>query len=193
MSKISLAPLLLLMALLLSGCATKPSSVDISQRQESLPLQSWKISARMAFKGPEDSFSATLDWQRRDGRSVIRLSKLLGGTLFVLETGAQGSVLTMDGETWHDTDAQRMLYHLTGWLIPVRQLHQWIQGLPGDTKNHRNITYNPDGTLNSLITRNGWQVSYQDYMAAGNLILPKSLTVKRNQLRIKLRIHDWQI
>ncbi|XOV77819.1 MAG: lipoprotein insertase outer membrane protein LolB [Aestuariibacter sp.] len=147
----------------------------------------------MAFKSPEESFSATLHWRHNQNSSHMRLSKLLGGTLFTLDMDQTGATLVLDGNTYHDDNAQRMIYQLTGWLIPIAQLQQWVQGLSGPESRYKSIEKHPSGTLLKLQSNNGWQVSYQNYQTVGTLSLPENLSIKRNGLRIKLRINDWYI
>lgn len=181
---------IVLLLTLLVGCTSLPKQTT---QQTVLPLQYWDISARMAFKSPEESFSATLDWHHLDNVSNVRLSKLLGGTLLTMNLDGTGASLTMDDKQYRDRDAERLLYELTGWLIPINEMHQWVQGFAPETSEYQSIEKNPNGTIKSMQSHAGWQVSYQRYQQVGQLLLPSDLTIKREKLRIKLRINDWSI
>ena len=54
------------------------------------------------------------------------------------------------------SDAEYLVYRLTGWQMPVYKLPLWIKGLPGDTDYDINAT----GQVTNIKTPN-WQMQYQ--------------------------------
>lgn len=147
----------------------------------------------MAFKSPEENFSATLDWHYSARESHLRLSKLLGGTLFEMRINKDAAQLEIDGETYYDSDPQRLLFELTGWLIPIEQMHLWTQGIIDKKQYHPTVNRKDNGQLLDFTSADGWQVTYKSYKQQDALQLPENIIIQRDSLRIRLRINEWAI
>ena len=56
---------------------------------------------------------------------------------------------------------------------------------------------NPQNKLDRLIgsdTNNGlWEINYQQYQTFSNVALPRKLDLKRDNLRLKIAINQWQL
>lgn len=185
--------LFLIPLLWLSACATKPQiSYDEASVTGKFP-SSWTISGRIAFKSPEDNFSAALNWQQQDQDYQLRLSKLIGGTLMLISSVNGEVTLEVDDERYVDTNAERLLWHNTGWHIPVADFKYWISGrLNPHSRNITNLKQDEAGRIWSFDTASGWQVKYQNYKVFSGTAMPHKLLLKKDGLQLKLRISDWR-
>lgn len=178
---------------LLGGCATKPKVDANSINSTHFQSQNWTIDGRIALKTPEDKFSAALEWHQTNDTYRLRLSKLIGGTLLLLEKNKSEQVtLKFDGKTYHDRDAENLVWQITGWRLPINDFKYWVTGklnplspLPGNIKRDNNQR------LWSFDSLNGWQVTYQNYKFFSGIALPHNMTINNNNFQLKLRVSDW--
>lgn len=178
---------------LLGACATKPKVDANSVNSTLLQSEIWTLNGRIAFTNPEDKFSAALEWHQTNDTYRLRLSKLIGGTLLMLEKDASQLVtLRFDGKTYHDSDAENLVWRITGWRLPVNDFKYWVAGtlnplgpMPGNIKRDNNQR------LWSFESLNGWQVTYQNYKVFSGIALPHNMTINNNSFQLKLRVSDW--
>ncbi|AWL11499.1 Outer-membrane lipoprotein LolB [Saliniradius amylolyticus] len=183
-----------LFALLLSACATPPpkhsGSVDAERHQQRLnALTHWSLSGKLAYRGPEERFSANLNWQQWGPDYRFRLSTFIGTSLMDMQRRGKSVALTLDEQTYRHRHAGTLLENLTGWPIPVEQLPHWIKGSSMGAIE-RQISDN--GLLQRLQSSTDWQVTYDDYRQLGDYVLPYSLRLTHQNHLIKIRINQWQ-
>ena len=191
----------LIICLLLFGCASRPPKVQVPagwslQKQQLEKLSEWQLKGKLAYKDGEDAFSASILWSQSKQDSQLRLFNPLGVTLVDIKVQPNFARLKADGKEYQDTDIDSLLYHTTGWNIPVNFLRRWIIGLPDDNDQ---IVFNEDGTIKRLMPScegcNKWQIQYLDYTQHQGLVLPRSLTVtdtSKNNAFIKIRVSSWR-
>lgn len=190
--------LFLLLVLFMAGCSQTPKEqidqVAIDHRQILAQLNDWKIKGRLAFKSDQDKFSANLNWHQQQHDFSIRLSSLLGTTLMRLTATSGLVTLEADDKEYQDTDATRLLFNVSGLLIPIDNLKQWVKGLDSQAKHSLR---NANGTLAQLTAYStsalSWQVNYADYRTVGEHVLPHLLTLKHQDILIKMKINQWEL
>ncbi len=195
-----------LASLLLGACSTLP---DGPERAVNLPAQlnaldeidHWSLRGKMAIRNQQEAVSATLIWKNDDDKFHFRLTNLLGITLADLRVDNQGATLVADGETYHDTDAGRLVEEVTGLPIPLNDLLVWIKGLPQPGDRYE---LNDKGLVSALWpacdTCNGWQVSYANFgeetVSNASVWLPHNIVMTRAQqpdILLKIRITQWTL
>ena len=177
----------------LGGCAIKPKVDANSVNTTHLKSENWTLSGRIALKTPEDKFSAALEWHQTRDSYRLRLSKLIGGTLLLLEKDVSGQViLKFDGKTYRGQDAERLVWRITGWRLPINDLKFWVAGklnplsaVPG------NIKRDSKQRLWSFTSLNNWQITYQNYRVFSGFALPHNMTITNNSVQLRLRVSDW--
>lgn len=184
--------LIFISILILSACATKP---QISYQDASVAgkfPQRWTIDGRIAFKSPEEKFSASMTWQQNNQDYLLRLSKLIGGTLLTMQKSGERVLLEVDDNTFTDTNAERLIYQNTGWIIPVEDLKFWVSGrLNPDGSAVKSQQRDDNGRLWSFTSDNGWRVKYQNYKVFSGTALPHNILLSKNKLQLKIRITNW--
>ncbi len=194
------ASLLLMILLLLTGCATplKDSGQSLGhswqQRQTSLAqVENWQITGKLGIFTPQGRHFINLFWRQRGDDFSLTFTTALGISMLELRQ-ENGHVWLKDdkGEEFTGTNAEQLITRLTGWHIPLAQLPQWIKGLPGEAQ----YTLDPDNRLTSLTLNSAgsqWHLSYQGYHQQQGMELPAALEITSQENRIKLAIHKWQI
>ncbi|MFC3647466.1 lipoprotein insertase outer membrane protein LolB [Planctobacterium marinum] len=184
--------LVILSILLLSACATRP---EIRFQDASVAgkfPQHWTIDGRIAFKSPEEKFSASMTWEQDDQDYLLRLSKLIGGTLLTMQKTGERVLLEVDDNTFTDSNATRLIYQNTGWNIPVDDLKYWISGrLNQAGASVKAVQRDENGRLWSFTSQDGWRVKYQNYKVFSGTALPHNILLSHNKLQLKIRISEW--
>lgn len=189
--------LVLLAVLLLSACATAPRQVKLDSRQHQTNLNNfsqWQINGRMAFKSPDDKFSANLFWQQIDQGYQLKLSSMFGTSLLSMLGDQQSVELKVDDELYQDTDASHLIWRITGWDIPVSHFPRWIKG---QSRPEDQVIYSEQGWVSQLIptcaTCDGWQLSYSDYQQVDKLWLPHRIDLHHQALnkQIMIKVNKW--
>ena len=185
--------LLLLTAVLLSGCASAPRLPENSGKKAQ-SNEVWRVEGRLAVKTQDDNFSATLQWQQSGDDFQFRLSKLIGGTLLLMKQRNGMVYLDVDDKQYKDWDAEVLLKRVTGWTVPIADLKYWIRGtLQSDSDAAiRSQKRDPKGLLWSFETVSGWQVNYKNYKQFSGQSLPHTMTIRGQGLTLRIRVSNWK-
>ncbi len=195
-----------LLVAMLGACSTTrfetPPVTDESheqwyQRQQQLAgLDSWSIRGRVALYLDDDVYNLGLGWTREQADNRIKLEASLGQGLVLLEKNdTKVRLTTSEGETFHGSNAQQVLWQSIGWAIPIAGLEYWITGI-----NHPDSAYLPlidyQGRATSL-QQDDWQINFLEYRDAdleqfNNPALPRKMYMKRDKLALKILIDQWQ-
>lgn len=186
--------ILLLFFLFLGGCAQKinQQTVLYDDWKAQLAIQNnWQVEGKLAFISPEERQSANLNWQQKQTLNELVLTSFIGTRILGLKQTASGAELKYDGETYHDTNASRLLSRLTGFTIPLDNAKQWLKGTvtDGDIKldslgRTQQVSYTDNSGLK-------WLIQYSEYQQIDGYWLPKNLTLKHQQLKIKIQLYQW--
>lgn len=197
------------LALMLSSCATIPSGPVMSetQKQQAHAMQqenaaawfaahpSWNMAGRIAVSAPNNSGSGRLDWTNlRDGYVAEISAPITRQTWRLTYTGADGAVIEgLSGGERRGSDAEQLLFEVSGWRIPLNELRAWMQGItPADVT----VLRDPVTGLPQQFTQGEWQVRYEEWTVAdaatGVPVLPKRITATVGETtKVKLVIDSW--
>jgi outer membrane lipoprotein LolB len=196
---------IILSLLFVSGCATlnddtKPTTYkSIAERSLSLKnINQWQVRGKIAFIEKEHkSRSANLYWKvdKKKTTQELNLTSYLGINVLQLTSKENLHAITFDGKTYYDNDLQSLIYSLTGFTLPIVALDSWLKGLPHQASDI--ISYN-DATklplsLTSTYNQSLWQVNYDKYKQFDQHYLATKLSIKKDNLVIKLSINQWKI
>lgn len=194
--------------LLLSGCSLLPHSSSkssstissiqtIEQRNQQMDqLASWNLSGKIAFIQKNKRESANLFWQQKEqNEQTLNLTTYLGINVLQLNTFQGIHTLTVDGKTYQSKNLSALIYQLTGLQLPTEALAFWLKGLaylPSDNINYHDLTLLPT-SLTSQFNGLTWNISYADYQNIQQHHLATKLTIRQDQLTIKININQWNI
>lgn len=209
LNKIIFRFVIITFSLLVSACHltnTNTSSVpnaNISQssgpwldHKKSLEnLLTYQARGKFAYIATGKTTSANFAWyQRSQNEYRLSLTTPFGGRVVELNVTPNLTQLTDDRDRIHiNSDAQALIYELTGMQIPLNNLRQWLIGLPGESTDYR---LDENYRLSQLnFTENGlnWQVNYLNYNTNMQPALPSDIELTQGGQKIKLRISAWEL
>lgn len=184
--------LLISVTLLLSGCVslTPPPNQNITNISQ---LSQWHASGRILLKQDKEKTSGYFYWQHSNKQSRFSINSFIGTNILTLSINDEGASLQIDGKQYHGSNADELVYRMTGMIIPVAHLSTWITGrqLGGE----QDVVLNTNNTLKQFVYPESiqpWQVNYAKYASIKGINLPNSVSLKTSDTSIKLAISKWQ-
>ena len=181
----------------LVGCQTVPvapaPSVAWSARRPALQsLDRFGLNGRVAVAVGKQGFNAGLRWTQAAAVTHLALTGPLGaGGVEVTADGGDLSVVTSSGKHLGNTDARTELEDKLGFEPPLTSLRYWVLGVP-DPGSPASVQLDSQQRLMEL-TQDGWQIDYSAYMPVGAEWLPKRLTLRREDVRVRMVVDGWQL
>ena len=193
----STAAAILVAALFLGGCASRPAvplpEIDgWSTRTEVLgSRKDWEFSARIGVRANDDGFNGKLRWRQDADRFAATVSGPLGiGTVRIEGDGATAVLTDKDGVQTELRDVEADLLQRYGWTIPVASLRYWALGIP-DPNAEFATEFNVDGKLSKL-SQGGWNVTISRYRLGAGQLMPNRLTASNEDTRVRIVIDNWR-
>ncbi len=189
--------ILLLFSTLLAGCAQLPEPQTIpwlSHKQQLENLNDWSFTGKLAFITADERHSLNIYWKQAPQNVHIALTSFLGTTVVDLRKTPFGTqIVDRDGNLFFGEDAELLIKQLTGLVIPVDALQQWIKGNPGNATYQLNSD-NQVARLTGVDPKNSpWSITYSDYKNTQGIALPHKLQLTRPELRLKFAISQWKV
>ena len=181
-----------LLLIVISGCASKSSLklIDPNNPPGLTELNHWQLEARVAIQTPEDSITASLDWQKNNREFDFLLSGAFGVTLaHLVQDKRQASLDIPDHDTMIHSDAQILLQQALGWDFPIDALSYWVKGLPSGTPGEI-ITRDEFGRINA-IEMGFWQINITKYRKFQGFDLPKMIKASHPNMSLKVVAKKW--
>ena len=179
----------LLLVILLGGCAAIPTTTVTGTSVAE--LTDWRFNGRISLTRGEEGWHAGLVWQELAGSFELKVAGPLGQGAFQLSGDADG-VLLVDAQERRFTarDADALLAHVTGWVLPVSGLRYWVRGVqaPG---SEASASRDAQGRLMRL-QQDGWDINYSRYQEIDGTDWPAKLRLEREDIVVRLVIDQWQ-
>ncbi len=189
--------LVLLLALLLAGCARGPvrqagdGELLAAQAAREAALAGtlhWSFTGRLAVDAAGEGGSGRMEWRQQGEDFEIRLSAPVTRKSWQLtQRGGRASLAGLDGGVRHGTDAQVLLREATGWELPVAALAAWARGAraPGPAQ----LEFGPD-RLPRLLVQQGWTVEYREWDSALPP-RPRRVFARQGEASVRLVVDAW--
>ena len=173
---------------LIQACATRPviftADYDQSARSHLYDLKTWAFQGRLAMRGAEDSWSASINWRHKGDTDKIKLAGPLGqGAVAINLTGNAISIDRGDGKPLASNNPDALVRQQVGVFVPVKALRYWVAGL---TQPSVEFDVLSDGFIQS-----GWTVHYPEFIRAGEELMPRRIVVINKKLKLKLVVDRW--
>ncbi len=166
-----------------------------SREQTLKTLSQWRIAGKIAFIQTDKRESANLHWSvdQEAQQQSLRMTTYLGINVLSLEQENELTTIEVDGESYQGDDLELLVWRLTGFTLPTKAIQYWIKGipfLPSDSieTNEQNLPV----ILSSEYDNQAWTVRYQQYKTIKGHQLATKMTIKQDQLTIKLAINRWE-
>jgi len=180
--------------LLLGACATVPPPVaSWPERRAALQdIGRFGLAGRVAVAAGSQGFSAGLRWTQRGELATVELSAPLGiGAARVEQSPSLLRLRTSRGVEVEGEEARELLRHDFGFDPPLESLRYWLLGV-GDPASPAAETLD-DAQRLAHLEQGGWSLDYGDYRRAGSQWLPRRLTLRRGEVRVRLLVRDWRL
>jgi outer membrane lipoprotein LolB len=177
---------LLLLAALLSGCATAPVAVQRPPQADA----PFAFNGRVAIKQGELHDSSGLRWVHRATEDDILLLAPLGQTLARIHRSDGEATLEAAGKHYAAQDMETLMQQVLGWQLPLSGLRYWVTALPAPN-GESSIERDANGQV-ALLRQQGWEISYSRYAALTSDALPLRLRLQREGTEVLLLIDEWE-
>ncbi len=187
----------LALVLALAACQTVPvapaPSLAWSVRLPALQsLDRFGLNGRVAVAVGGQGFNAGLRWAQSGEMTHLALTGPLGaGGVQVTADGADLSVVTSNGKRLGSAAARAELEDKLGFEPPLTSLRYWVLGVP-DPGAPASVQLDSQQRLTGL-TQEGWRIDYTAYMPVGAEWLPRLLTLRRQDVRVRMVVDAWQL
>ena len=184
-------------AMVIAGCQTVPvppaPTVAWSVRRPALQnLDRFGLHGRVAVAVGGQGFNAGVRWTQSAAVTHLALTGPLGaGGVEVTADGGDLSVVTSSGKRLGTAAARTELQDKLGFEPPLTSLRYWVLGVP-DPGAPASVQLDSQQRLTEL-TQDGWRVDYSAYMPVGAEWLPRLLTLRREQVRVRMVVDGWQL
>lgn len=188
----------LLLPLLSTGCAIlSPTELQINsswsaQQAKLQQLEDWSLTGKLAIISPDERNSVNIYWQQSKQDFHISLTSFLGQTVLDIQKKGHNTVITdADGNSYFSTDTEQLIAELSGIVIPINHLQQWIKGNPSEASYQLDDNLQVSSLLGGDENSGIWSINYSDYRTINGINLPHKLQLKRADLRLKFAISNW--
>jgi outer membrane lipoprotein LolB len=191
----------LLGLLILSSCATQPPVIQQANQKiheqhiASLSsIQSYSINGRLGviYSAEYKGFSGSITWQHDANTDNVDIFTPLGSKAANITKSPNEVIFTADnGKMTKAQDAETLTLKTMGWRLPLSGLSDWALGRASNAPI-TSAAWDEQGRLTSL-DQAGWHIEYQNYENQSGTALPTKITIKTDQVRLKLLIEAWQI
>lgn len=155
-------------------------------------LDRFGLSGRVAVAVGRQGFNAGLRWKQAAAVTHLALTGPLGaGGVEVTADGGNLSVVTSSGKRLGNTDARAELEDKLGFEPPLTSLRYWVLGVP-DPGSSASVQLDSQQRLTEL-TQDGWRIEYSAYVPVGAEWLPRLLTLRRENVRVRMVVDGWQL
>ncbi|CAH1587560.1 lipoprotein insertase outer membrane protein LolB [Vibrio rotiferianus] len=194
--------ILFLSSIVLAGCSSVPDSITSvewqAHEQRLKTINDFQATGKLGYIAPDQRQSLNFYWKQSTTLSQLRLTTVLGQTALKLTITPQGATVeTYDDQVLTARNANQLIYRLTGLMMPVDHLPDWLLGLPTNADSFQLSSTNTLQVLDKQIGLNDWNIDYQRYgdieWHNQTLPLPSKLKLSTSDVKINLVITKWNI
>ncbi|GAB7228613.1 lipoprotein insertase outer membrane protein LolB [Vibrio rotiferianus] len=189
-------------SIVLAGCSSVPDSITSvewqAHEQRLKTINNFQATGKLGYIAPDQRQSLNFYWKQSTTLSQLRLTTVLGQTALKLTITPQGATVeTYDDQVLTARNANQLIYRLTGLMMPVDHLPDWLLGLPTNADSFQLSSTNTLQVLDKQIGLNDWNIDYQRYgdieWHNQTLPLPSKLKLSTSDVKINLVITKWNI
>ncbi|MCZ6855428.1 MAG: lipoprotein insertase outer membrane protein LolB [Gammaproteobacteria bacterium] len=137
-----------------------------------------------------ESYSARFLWQQTGEVFGIDLWGPLGQGRVRLEGDGEHIVLSKGGEVLARGKHDEVMRTRLGWTLPLNVLPSWALGQPDASLGVAAQEYDDEGRLVAF-EQLDWRVTFGQFRLIGERSLPRRITARRGDYRVRLIISTW--
>jgi len=156
------------------------------------------MSGQLGYITPIERRSFNIQLMKTGDTSTLRLTTFLGQTVMKIKITPERSVLNAyNGEHYEADNPNVLIKQLTGLDIPLKELENWLLGLPNRTDHYVLNKNHMLSNVNSNMAKSPWSVTYRIYQNIhyqnGIIPLPYKLSLTHSTTKLNLIISKWKI
>lgn len=184
------------LAAVLVACVSVPvheaPAVPWPERRAALQAQSsFALHGRVAVSTPGAGFNASLRWEQQGEVSQVSLDGPLGVGGAQVQVGNGNFALnTSRGEHLEGDAARTVLEQRLGFPLPIAELRYWMRGVPAPGIAADEVLDDAQQRLTRLVQQ-GWEIDYGEYLAGVGGSLPRRISARRGDTRVRVVVDRW--
>lgn len=148
------------------------------------------LNGRIAVAAAQEGFNAKLRWKQQGTRSNLALDGPLGvGGVRITSDGHTLNVVNSRGQQLDSDAARSEIAARLGFEPPLESLRYWVLGVPDPSHPADEVL--DDSQRLATLRQDGWQIDYGTYTTVGGQWLPSRMTLKRDDVRVRLLVDGW--
>lgn len=193
--RIALRAALIVLTLSFAACKTLPPTLPPSQpwdvrRAELQARERFDLSGRIAVAAAQEGFNAKLRWEQEGERSSVALDGPLGvGGVRITANGESLVVIDARGQQLDSETARQEVAARLGFEPPLESLRYWVLGVPDPAKPADEML--DEQQRLATLRQDGWLIEYTGYSAVDGQWLPSRMTLRRDDVRVRLLVDRW--
>ena len=169
-----------------------PDAGWVAEREALVALEIWSLKGRIAVATEKQGVSGSIRWLQEPDRTDFSFRGPLGSGSFRIQGNDDSLRLTTrDGSDWVLDDAESGFREALGFDVPFRSMRYWVRGVPAPS-SEAETRFGSDGRLDGF-SQAGWSIDYASFVEVENRVLPRRLTIKNGDVRLKLGISEWTL
>ena len=151
-------------------------------------VSSWSFVGKMAITDNNNNGSGRVHWEIKPNYVKAQFKAPLGqGNWVITETENKAKLESSQKGVSIAENVEQLIALELGWHFPWKSLQNWVRGY----KTEQPLLLHEK--LPSVINDNGWEITYQNWMATPLGLLPKKIKAIKDDYSIKLIIYSWDI
>lgn len=199
-------------AIILSGCASLPSSLPVASQDTKTPVlqrpyhEAIDLSGRLSLRYEQNGAPQLLDgkftWRQTVSDTRVSLQTPFGQTLATIAVTPQGATLVKNGlPPRSEANVDALTANALGWPLPIAGMRTWLQGFATDARGARYVASATAAGDDAFVnTADGWLLHYTTWDGAEGLagsVRPRRidlqrLTTQAGNVTLRIVLDTWQ-
>ena len=177
-------------AMTASACTSTLTPLEQQQRERCISeKKEYSVSGKLGIFDEKIKTTTLLNIDVNRPDYTIYISGTTGTTLLKIRKTSSVTEITDDkGNVRSGTNADELVYSLTGLHIPCDSLPDIITAVPGNNR----AVYSEKGTIES-ISFSGFKVVYKSFTEVKGILLPKKMDIQGDNFLLRISVNKWNI
>ena len=148
----------------------------------------WNLNGRLGIKNQKNSSTLSFLWEQSYADYELRFIAPLGQGTYILKNTPEGVVMhDPKNKTTTVKSTDNLFYQALGWKLNINGLKYWIRGIPEPDMSYTELLLDEKGRLTNM-KQSGFNVNVSRYIDQNGISLPKRLSIKSDDVQLKLVI-----
>ncbi|WP_020395945.1 lipoprotein insertase outer membrane protein LolB [Thiolinea disciformis] len=174
-----------------------PEAAWAKRQTQVASMAQWRLQGRVGLQIREQSWPFAIDWQQQqNGVYAMQINNPLTGALMAAIDASSDSSISLkasNGQTYRDTDAERLLSRQLKLNFPLNNLRYWVRGIPAPNSPVGRLQLDAYGRPTHM-EQAGWVIDYPAYRGNSFDAMPEKIQLEKasEQVKAKVVAKQWQ-